>query len=223
LLSIFNREEDRLRRACLGRGGVLELGAISILLLIILMTSMQTLTQIPNYASARITPTPVVGSIQSEGASILPTSIRPTLGGQPIVPASSDTINGAAQNMTDPLQNTSLSSITQQASIDSALPGQPPAVPVPGVAINDETINNDHTDGSDDGNGNGGGNGNGNDGDGNGDNHDDNGDHNGDGNGDNHDDNGDHNGDGNGDNHDDNGDHNGDNHNSNGNSNGNGG
>jgi hypothetical protein len=210
---------------------VLESGAISILLLVILMTSMQTLTQIPNYASARITPTPVVGSIQSEGASILPTSISPTLGGQPIVPASSDTINGAAQNMTDPLQNTSLSSITQQASIDSALPGQPPAVPVLGVAINDETINNDDTDGSDDGNG--GGNGNGNDGDGNRDNHDDNGDHNGDNhddnddhNGDNHDDNDDHNGDGNGDNHDDNGDQNGDgngdNHDDNGNGDGNG-
>ncbi len=189
-----------MRRACLRQGGILHSGAISILLFVTLMTSMQTLTQLPNYASARITPTPVVGSIQSEGMSILPTSISPTHAGQPIVPASGDSINEAAQNTTGPIQNTSLSSVTQQATIDPALAGQQqPAVPVPARAINDETINNDDTDGSDDGSDNGDDNG-----DHNGDNHDDNGDHN----GDNHDDNGDHNGD----NHDDNGDHNGDNH-----------
>jgi len=100
LLSNFNREEDRSRRACLRQGGILHSGVIRILLLVTLMTSMQTVTQLPNYASARITPSSVVGSIQSDGMSALPTSISPNPRGQPIVPTSGDTFNEEAQNTT---------------------------------------------------------------------------------------------------------------------------
>ena len=133
------------RRARLRQRRVLELAAISTLLAVILMTSMQTLIQIPYYASAQLTPT----SLQESGITpITPTTVSSPLGGQPIVPASSDTIDDMTENMTDPLQNTSLSNITQQATIDSALAGHLP-VPVSTAgcvslcaAISDETIGN---------------------------------------------------------------------------------
>jgi hypothetical protein len=134
------------RRACLRRRRSLELVAINTLLAIILMTSVQTLAQIPHYASAQITPT----SLQESGiTSIAPTIVSPPLGGQPIVPASSGTINDMTGNVTVPLQNSSLSSITQQATIDSALAGHPPVAPLFTAgcvslcaALGDETFEN---------------------------------------------------------------------------------
>jgi hypothetical protein len=134
------------RRARLRKRRVLELAATSTLLAIILMNSMQTLTQIPHYASAQITPT----SLQESGITpISPTTVSSSLGGQPIVPDSSDMINDMTENMTDPIQKTSLSNITQQATIDSTLAGQLPAVRMSYVgcvslcaAIGDEPIGN---------------------------------------------------------------------------------
>jgi hypothetical protein len=88
------------RRARLRQRRVLELAAINTLLAIIFMTSMQTFIQIPHYASAQLTPT----SLQESGiSSITPTTVSSLLGGQPIVPASSDAINDITENMTDPL------------------------------------------------------------------------------------------------------------------------
>ncbi|MGH9975147.1 MAG: hypothetical protein ACRD8Z_04840 [Nitrososphaeraceae archaeon] len=89
------------------------------------MTSIQTVIQIPHYAAAQLTPT----SLQESGITpITPITVSSPLGGQPIVPASSDAINDMTADMADSLQNTSLSNITQQATIDSALAGHLPAV-----------------------------------------------------------------------------------------------
>jgi hypothetical protein len=135
------------RRAHLHQRRVLELVAINTLLAIILMTSMQTLIPIPHYAAAQLTPT---SPPESGIRSITPATVSSPLGGQPIVPASSDAINNMVMDMADPLQNTSLSNITQQATIDSALAGHLPG-PVPlnfsgcvslCAAINDGPIEN---------------------------------------------------------------------------------
>ena len=134
------------RRALLRQRRVLKLASTSTLLVIILMTSMQTVIQIPHYAAAQLTPT----SLKESGITpITPTTVSSPLGGQPIVPASSDAINDVTVDMADPLQNTSLSNITQQATIDSALVGHLPAVLGSTVgcvslcaAIGDEPIGN---------------------------------------------------------------------------------
>jgi hypothetical protein len=125
LLEGLSREQGMCRRALLSQRRVLKLASTSTLLVIILMTSMQTVIQIPHYAAAQLTPT----SLQESGITpITPTTVSSPLGGQPIVPASSDAINDMTVDMADPLQNTSLSNITQQATIDSALAGHLPAV-----------------------------------------------------------------------------------------------
>jgi hypothetical protein len=135
---------------------------------------MPNLTQIPEYVSAQITPTP---SLESTGPQI--TSI----------PATHLLPNNLSENPT--LQNTTIPSITQQASIPPSLVDQPPMVPASTAPISEETNSNDNDDiggggGDDSGdNGNGGGDDSGDNGNGGGDDSGDNGNGGGDDSGDN--------------------------------------